>query len=76
MATSSVVRGVAALLVDVMLIDPSGFFTNQVHPEPKVPRAILLNSAMNASSDPQVFTIADLRSPSSFAEPVGAKLSK
>jgi hypothetical protein len=31
---------------------------------------------MNASSDPQVFTIADLRSPSSFAEPVGAKLSK
>ncbi len=57
-ALSYVVKGVPAfaknkkIQVFTISIDPSGFLTSQVHPEPKLLTAILLNCSLKPSTEP------------------------
>ena len=53
------VRGVAALLMFSSTSLPSEFYTNQVHPEPKLLAAELVNSSLNTSSESKEFWNAE-----------------
>src|SRR5690606_27502261 len=70
-ALSSVVSGVPALLVLTMSTEPSGFFTSQVQPEPKLPTAALLNSSLNFSKEPHFLLIASASAPLGAPPPLG-----
>ena len=48
-ALSAVVRGVPAAPVLTISTEPSGFFTNHVQPEPKLPTALLTKASLNAA---------------------------
>src|SRR5690606_34189110 len=70
-ALSLVVSGVPALLVLTMSTEPSGFFTSQVQPEPKLPTAAVWNCFLNSSNELHFFSIAALSAPEGSPPPPG-----
>ncbi len=65
---SAVVSGVAAFEVLTMSTVPSGFFTSQVQPEPKLPAPDLLKASLNWAKEPNLALMA------SASAPVGSPL--
>src|SRR5690606_15198252 len=69
--TSLVVSGVPALLVLTTSSDPSGFFTSQVHPEPKFVAALFEKVSRNASNEPHLREMASASGPDGCPPPPG-----
>jgi hypothetical protein len=70
---ASVVKGVAALLVETKSRVPSDFFTNQAQPEPNVPTAHFVNSSLNLSKEPNFALMASANAPVGAPPPFGFK---
>src|SRR5512147_2327643 len=73
-ARSAVVSGVPALLVLTRSTVPSGFFTSQVQPEPKLPTALLANASLKAANEPHFFATAAASAPDGSPPPPGFML--
>src|SRR5512137_1347780 len=53
---------------------PSGFFTSQVQPEPKLPTALLVNASLKAANEPHFAAIAAASAPVGSPPPPGFML--
>src|SRR5690606_38496594 len=71
--TEESVSGVCALLVLTIATLPSAFFTSQVHAEPKLLMAELVNSSLNLSNEPNALLIASPTAPVAAPPPLGLR---